>query len=143
MTQKYRRENEKNSKQKEDKKAVKDKEVKQMEVKLALSTLKPIHAKWLVDFYNHMITLEEEQVISSGWSASGIINSLKNGETCLKPLDPFAYQARHLLNKMTIIYSILRKGFFQHLWSEDERDSCDSEWEIEDGNLFEVIALEL
>ena len=121
MTQKYRRENEKNSKQKEDKKAVKDKEVKQIEVKLALSTLKPIHAKWLVDFYNHMITLEEEQVISSGWSASGIINSLKNGETCLKPLDPFAYQARHLLNKMTIIYSILRKGFFQHLpklWQE-------------------------
>ena len=31
-----------------------------------------------------------EQVISSGWSAAGIPNALKNGETCLKPLDPFA-----------------------------------------------------
>ena len=33
---------------------------------------------------------EGEQVISSGWSAVGMTNALKNGETCLEPLDPFA-----------------------------------------------------
>ena len=33
---------------------------------------------------------EVEQVISSGWSTAGITNALKNGETCLEPLDPFA-----------------------------------------------------
>ena len=43
-----------------------DKEVEQIEVKLTLTTLKPIHAKWLVDFYNHMTTLEGKQVISRG-----------------------------------------------------------------------------
>ena len=43
-----------------------DKEVEQIEIKLTLTTLKPIHAKWLVDFYNHMTTLEGKQVISSG-----------------------------------------------------------------------------
>ena len=37
-----------------------------------------------------MTTSEEEQVISSGWSTAGIPNLLKNGETCLEPLDPFA-----------------------------------------------------
>ena len=37
-----------------------------------------------------MTTSEGEQVISSGWSAAGIPNALKNGETCLEPLDPFA-----------------------------------------------------
>ena len=90
-----------------------------------------------------MITPKGEQVISSGWSTAGIINALKNGETGLEPLDPFAAQASHLLNKMTVIYSKSRKGFFQHLPSEDEKDYCDSEWQIEDGNLFDVIVLEL
>ena len=28
-----------------------DKEAEQIDVKLTLTTLKPIHAKWLVDFY--------------------------------------------------------------------------------------------
>ena len=37
-----------------------------------------------------MTTLEGEQVISYGWSAAGITNALKNGETCLEPLGPFA-----------------------------------------------------
>ena len=38
-----------------------------------------------------MTTSEWEQVISSGWSAAGIPNAqMKNGETCLEPLDPFA-----------------------------------------------------
>ena len=37
-----------------------------------------------------MTTLEAEQVISTGWSAAGITNAQKNGETCLEPLDSFA-----------------------------------------------------
>ena len=37
-----------------------------------------------------MTTSEREQVISSGWSAAGIPNALRNGEICLEPLDPFA-----------------------------------------------------
>ena len=43
-----------------------------------------------MDFYNHMTTTEREQVTSSGSSAAGIITALKNGETCLESLDPFA-----------------------------------------------------
>ena len=88
ITQKYRRENEKNSK-KEDKKA-KGKELEQIEIKLTLTTLKLIYMKWLVKFYNHITTPEGEQVISSGWCAGGITNALKNSDTCLEPLDAFA-----------------------------------------------------
>ena len=40
------------------------KKVEQVEVKLTLTTLKPIHAKWLVEFYNYITTSEGEQVIS-------------------------------------------------------------------------------
>ena len=65
-------------------------EVKQIEVKLTLTILKLIHAKWLADFYNHITTPEGEQVISSGWITAGIINARKNEETCLEPLDAFA-----------------------------------------------------
>ena len=54
------------------------KEVEQMEVKLTITASKPIHAKWVVDFYNHMTTPEGEQVIPSGWSDAGITNTLKN-----------------------------------------------------------------
>ena len=35
------------------------------------------------------------------------------------------------------------KGHIQHLSSEDEKDSCDSKWEFEDGNIFDGIAQEL
>ena len=35
------------------------------------------------------------------------------------------------------------KGLIQHLSSDNEKDSCDSEWEFEDGNDFYVIAQEL
>ena len=37
----------------------------------------------------------------------------------------------------------IEEGLIQHLSSEDEKDSCDLEWEIEDGNVFDVIAQEM
>ena len=92
-------------------------------------------------------TPEGEQVISSGWSAAGITNALKNGETCLEPLDPFA-DIDPLVSESSVeqdhsnIFQI-DKGLIQHLSSEDEKDSCDSEWEFEDGDIFDVIAQEL
>ena len=35
------------------------------------------------------------------------------------------------------------KDLNQHLSSEDEKDSCDSDWEFEDGIIFDVIAQKL
>ena len=35
------------------------------------------------------------------------------------------------------------EGLIQYLSSENEKDSCDSEWEFEDGSIFDVIAQEL
>ena len=90
---------------------------------------------------------EGEQVISSGWSAVGMTNALKNGETCLEPLDPFA-DIDPLVSEPSIEQddsNILQidEGLIQHLSSKNEKDSCDSEWESEDGNIFDVIAQEL
>ena len=73
--------------------------------------------------------------------------TLKNGEACLKPLDLFA-DIDPLVSEPSVEQddgNILQieEGLIQHLSSEDEKDSCDSEWEIEDGNVFDVIAQHL
>ena len=92
-----------------------------------------------------MTTSDGEQVIPSGWSAVGITNALRNGETCLEPLDPFA-DIDPLVSELSVEQddsNILQidKGLIQHLSSEDEKDSCNTEFE--DGNIFDVIAQEL
>ena len=88
-----------------------------------------------------MTTPEGEQVISSGWSVAGITNAqIKNGETCLEPLDPFA-DIDPLVSESSIEQddsNILQmdEGLVQHLSSKDEKDSCNSKWEFEDGNIL-------
>ena len=41
-------------------------------VELRLSILKPLHASWVVDFYNLMISADDKEVILNGWEAAGI-----------------------------------------------------------------------
>ena len=65
----------------------------------------------------------------------------------MEPLDPFA-DIDPLVSEPSVEQddnNILQidKGLIQHLSSEDEKDSCDSEWEFEDGNVFDVIDQEL
>ena len=54
-----------------------------------LSILKPFHAEWLVDCYNHMTTTAERNIILSGWKSAGIMEALQTGTDGLKSLDPF------------------------------------------------------
>ena len=71
----------------------------------------------------------------------------------MEPLNPFANIDPPTLNPFANIKPFVEqnvsdiiqmdKGLIQHLSSEDEKDSCDSEWEFEDGNIFDVIAQEL
>ena len=77
-----------------------------------------------------MTTPEGEQVISSGWSAAGITNALKNGETCLEPLDPFA-DIDPLVSEPSVEQDDgnmlqIEEGLIQHLSSVYEKDSCNS-----------------
>ena len=37
-----------------------------IEVDYHLSVLKPLHAKWLVELYNHMPTNEEKEIVANG-----------------------------------------------------------------------------
>ena len=74
-----------------------------------------------------MTTPEGKHVISSGWSAAGITNALKNGETCLKPLDLFA-DIDPLVSELSVEQDDsnklqINKGLIQHLSFEDEKYS--------------------
>jgi len=60
-----------------------------VDVKLRLSTLKPIHAGWIVDFYNYITSEEGRKVVESGWQAAGIADAVWLGLKALPSLDPF------------------------------------------------------
>ena len=60
-----------------------------VQVKLNLTILKPIHAGWLVDFYNHMTTDKGFDIIKNGWKAAGTTNAIHLGLNNLPSVDPF------------------------------------------------------
>ena len=62
----------------------------------------------------------------------------------MEPLDLFA-DTDPLVSKSSVEQDDgnmlqIEEGLIQHLPSKDEKDSCDSEWKIDDGNVFDVIA---
>ena len=59
------------------------------QVGLQLTKLKPIHAGWLVEFYNHMTTSKGKEIIDNGWKAAGISNVLELGSSKMPSIDPF------------------------------------------------------
>ena len=76
-----------------------------------------------------------------------MFGTIKNGETCLEQLRMFA-DIEPLLTEPSFEQDdsdILQidKDLNQHLSSEDEKDSCDSDWEFEDGIIFDVIPQKL
>ena len=58
-------------------------------IKYTLSVLKPLHARWIVDFYNHMTTPKGREVCTNGWNGAGIADAIKIGSEKLPSLDPF------------------------------------------------------
>ena len=65
------------------------KQLQDIDVLLRLSLLKPCHAEWLIECYNHMTTTAAQNVIHSGWKAAGITKALQVRVKGLGSLDPF------------------------------------------------------
>ena len=66
------------------------KQIDQVEVSLRLSVLKPLHANWIVEFYNDMTTPKGKDVIANGWKSSGITEALERGKNDFGDIDPFS-----------------------------------------------------
>ena len=107
-------------------------------VKLQLTTIKPIHAAWIVDFYNHMITEKRTDVIESGWRAAGITDALIKGSKDLSSIDPFEHidpmldlNLRNPNEEILAACELSAELLELHIDRKDmiTSDSSDSEWE--------------
>ena len=116
------------------------KDIKDVEISLKLSIVKPLHAKWLIEMYNHMTSSEGRDVCLKGWKVAGILDAAEKGLEELPNLDPF-----HDIDPLATSDSLEEVDGNE---SETERsmyispsvdeDDEDSEYEDEDGNIFDV-----
>ena len=72
-----------------DKQLTLGKKVEEIEMKFHLTEIKPIHAKWVTEFYNHMSTEDGSKVSINGWKRSGIFDAVTDGSSALPSIDPF------------------------------------------------------
>ena len=63
--------------------------IEDVNIHFRLTTFKLLHAKWLVEFYNHITSETGAEIILNGWKAAGIYDALKMGAAALPSLDPF------------------------------------------------------
>ena len=59
-----------------------------IEIDLRLTTLKPLHAQWLVNMYNFFTSAKAVSIITRGWQKAGIAGLL-DGTTSIPDEDPF------------------------------------------------------
>ena len=122
------------------------KQLQDIDVPLRLLLLKPCHAEWLVECYNHMTTTAAQNVIQSGWKAAGITEALQVGIKGLGSLDPF--QEIDLLieregDENSAIFNATKANIavLKSKYSVDTQHDCDSgsdsEWENGDEIDFE------
>ena len=60
-----------------------------VEVKLTLTTLKPLNSTWIIEFYNKMTSDEGKPIIQNRWKSAGIKDALRMGKGNMPSLDPF------------------------------------------------------
>ena len=122
------------------------KQLQDIDVPLRLSLLKPYHAEWSIECYNHMTTTATQDVIPSGWKAAGITEAPQFGVKGLGPLDPF--QEIDLLieregDENSAIFNATEADIavLKSKYSVDTQHDCDSgsdsEWENGDETDFE------
>ena len=107
-----------------------------VEIKLRLTTLKPLHADWIIEFFNLMTTNKGNEVIRNGWLSSGITDAIRLGLKNLPSLDPFdeldpmmkevENDAEANVLRMTAI-ACLSAEELEILGSKDENENSDDE----------------
>ena len=65
------------------------KELNDIDIKLTLTILKPLHASWLTDLYDYLISQKGAEIIFNGWQSSGITEAIVKDTKDLKNLDLF------------------------------------------------------
>ena len=116
------------------------KDIKDVEISLKLSIVKPLHVKWLIEMYNHMTSSEGRDVCLKGWKVAGILDAAERGLEELPNLDPF-----HDIDPLATSDSLEEVDGNEseteqtmYISPSVDEDDEDSEYEDEDGNIFDV-----
>ena len=117
----------------------KDEEIK---IEFRLTTLKPLHTKWLVEYYNEITSENGSFTIINSWKAAGIYDAIKAGTCGLQSIEPFKdispLVTEHVESESFLPATIdqltdeLRESFVNVLCNEEN-----SEWE-QSGNEDDV-----
>ena len=102
-------------------------------IKLQLSVLKPLHAKWLAVAFN-FFTSSEGEIIANGWKQAGITSAVSKGLNGLEILDPFqsidplADLQQSVDQSDRLIDPEEQSYFVSSRQENDEDDESDEEW---------------
>ena len=122
------------------------KQVDEIDITFRLTTVKPLHAKWLMEFYNHITSEAGSNIIINGWKASGIYDAIKMGESALPSIDPFndiAPLSDENISDVQVIsptVELMENFVNDHHEDDDENSEFEDENEIEFArNAFDII----
>ena len=109
-----------------------------VDISLKLSVMKPLHAKWIMEVYDHMTSGDGKTICLKGWEVAGIAGAVSKGLAEMAHIDPF-----HDIDPLSdthfeIEASILHERDTMYTQPSAECDS-DSEYEDADGNIFSII----
>ena len=108
-------------------------------IELRLSVIKPLNAKWLVEYYNHISSETGTEVIVNEFKLAGIYDAIRSGKSSLQSIDPFndiAPLADSLSEgnpgNFVQLSDDLREGYVNELDENESEDDEDTEWGLED-----------
>ena len=114
-----------------------------IDIRFQLTTMKPLHANWLIDLYNELTSPRAKDVIIGGWKKSGIWDALKLGSRGLPSIGPFK-EIEPMDSDYIVQIDIdpVAKDNEYDFTTEKEicdTDTTDSEWEeADDRNDFDI-----
>ena len=110
-----------------------------VDISLKLSIVKPLHAKWLIEMYNHMTSSEGRDVCLKGWKVAGILDATEKGLDGLQNLDPFhdidPLATSDLLEEVDGNESETERDMYISPFVDDNEKS---EYKDKDGSIFYV-----
>ena len=112
---------------------------KDFDISLKLSVVKLLHAKWLIEMYSHMTSSEGRDVCLKGQKVASILDATEKGLDGLKNLDlscdidPLA--TSDSLEEVDGNESETERDMYISPFVDDNEES---EYEDEDGNIFDV-----
>ena len=122
------------------------KKIEDVNIQFRLTTLKPLHAKWILEFYNHITSEKGAEIIINGWKAAGIYDALKMGSSALPSLDPFQdisplpenyeSESEQEISKVIEVPEDLKEGFINSFDPIDDDNEDENDFYIreEDDN---------